>query len=80
MTDARFGMAHITIDGTGLRTVALSEGGNWQDHSASLNAGQVLGLRDWLTDWLKRHEDDRFTRLAAKLELLADEVRALADD
>jgi len=73
-------MAHITIGGTGLRTVSLSEGGNWQDHSASLSVDQARAMRDWLTDWLKRHEDDRFTRLAAKLESLADEVRALADD
>jgi hypothetical protein len=80
MTDTRTDMAHITIDGTGLRKVSLSEDGNWQDHSASLNANQARLLWDWLTDWLKRHEDDRFTRLAAKMESLADEVRALADD
>lgn len=80
MTDPRTDMAHLTIDGAGLRVLSLSEGGNWQDHSASLNAVQVLALRDWLTDWSKRHEGDRFTRLATKLEALADEVRALADD
>lgn len=77
MTDPRFGMAHITITGDGLRTVKLSEGGNWFDDSASLNLKQAVGLRDWLSDWLDRQRVDPIAQLAGKLEALAAEIRAL---
>lgn len=80
MTDPRFGMAHITITGDGLRLVKVSEGGNWFGDSASLSQKQARALRDWLTDWLERQQVDPIAQLAGKLEALAAEVRALADD
>lgn len=63
-----------------MRTVKVSEDYNWFDNSASLNAAQVVALRDWLTDWLQRRPVDPIVQLAGKLEALAAEIRAAAGD